>query len=66
LDSREDRNIFELEMDKILSNRQLSALKALNFFSSRSFSFTVPVGGKGFINLFFRLLDFFSKNAEML
>jgi hypothetical protein len=65
LGSREDRNILEFEIDEILSNGQLLTLKALNSFSSRSFSFIVPVGGEGFTNLFLGLLDFPDRNAEM-
>jgi hypothetical protein len=65
LDSRENRNILELEIDEILSDKQFLALKALNFFSSRPFSFTVSVGERS-INLFLRLLNFPDKSAEML
>jgi hypothetical protein len=64
LGNREDRNILELEIDKILSDGQLPVLRALNFSSPRPFSFTVPVGER-FINPFFRFLDSSSKNAEM-
>jgi hypothetical protein len=64
LGSQKNRNILEFEIDEILSNRQLLTLKALNSFSLRSFSFIVPVG-KRFINLFFRLLDFPGKSAEI-
>jgi hypothetical protein len=52
--------MVELESDK-----QLFTLKALNSLSPRPFSFIVPVGREGFINSFFRLLDFSDKNAEM-
>jgi len=65
LDSRENWNILEFEIDKILSDKQLSVLKVLNSFSFRLFSFIVPVG-KRFTDLFFRFLDFFSRNTEML
>jgi tRNA(Ile)-lysidine synthase TilS/MesJ len=67
LGNREDRNILELELDKIVelkSDGQLPALKALNSLSPRPSSFTVLVG-KGFTNPFFRLLNFPGKNAEM-
>jgi hypothetical protein len=64
LGSRENRNILELEINKILSDRQLSALKALNFPSPRPFSFTVPVREE-FTDPFFRLLDSPGKNAEI-
>jgi len=49
----------------VKGNGQFPVLKALNFSLSRSFSFTIPVGEKRFTNLFFRLLDFSSKNAEI-
>jgi hypothetical protein len=65
LGSREDRNIFKLEIDKILSDRRLPALKVLNFPSPRPFFFTVPVGKEGFTNPFLRLLDFPGKNTEV-
>jgi hypothetical protein len=65
LGSREDRNIFEFEMDEMLSDGQFLVLRILNFFSFRSFSFTVPVGGEGFTDLFFRFLDSFGRNAEV-
>jgi hypothetical protein len=64
LSSRENRNILEFEIDEILSDRQFPVLKALNSLSSRFSSFIVSVG-KGFTNLFFRLLDFSDKSAEM-
>ena len=51
--------------DTVKGNGQFPILRALNFSLPRSFSFTIPVGGKGFTNLFFRLLDFSSKNAEI-
>jgi hypothetical protein len=51
---------------KILEkNKQLFALKALNFFSSRSFSFIIFAKGKGSINPFFRLLNSPGKSVEM-
>jgi len=65
LNSRENRNILELEINEMLSDRQLPILKALNFFSSRLFSFIVSVGKERFTNPFFRLLDFSNKNIEM-
>jgi hypothetical protein len=65
LGSREDRNILELEIDKILSDKQLPALEALNSLSPRPSSFTIPVGREGSTDPFFRLLDFSGKNAEM-
>jgi hypothetical protein len=64
LNSREDRNIFELEINKILSDRQFPVSEALNFFSPRPFFFTIPVG-KGSTDPFFRFLDFSDRNAEM-
>jgi hypothetical protein len=64
LGSRKDRNILELEIDKMLSDRQLPVPKTLNFFSPRPFSFTVPVGKRS-TNSFFRFLDFSGRNAEM-
>jgi hypothetical protein len=51
--------MIELKPDK-----QFFALKTLNSLLSRLFFFTVPVG-KRFTNPFFRLLDFFDKNAEV-
>jgi hypothetical protein len=65
LGSRENRNILELEIDKILSDKQLLVLKTLNSLSPRSSSFTVLIGGEKFTNPFLRLLDFPDKNAEM-
>jgi hypothetical protein len=41
-------------------------LGILNFFSSRSASFIVPVKGEGFIDFFFGLLDFPGRNVIML
>jgi hypothetical protein len=64
LGNRENRNILEFKINKILSNRQFLVLRALNFFSPRSFFFIVPIGER-FTDPFFRLLDFFNKNAEM-
>jgi len=65
---RETQNIFELEVDEILSekNGQLSILKVLNSFSSRPFSFTVLVGGERSTDPFFRFLDSLGRNAKML
>jgi hypothetical protein len=40
-------------------------LRVLNFFLSRSSSFIALAEGEGFINLFFRLLDFLNRNAGM-
>ena len=73
LGNRENRNILELKINKMIiksvkvleKDKQLFILKALNFFSPRPSSFTVLVEGKGFINPFFRLLDSSNKNAEM-
>jgi hypothetical protein len=64
LSNREDRNILELEIDKILSDRQFSILKALNSSSPRPSSFIIPVK-EGFTNSFLRLLDSPGKSAEM-
>jgi tRNA(Ile)-lysidine synthase TilS/MesJ len=64
LDSRENRNILELEINKMLSDRQLFTLKILNSPSSRPFSFTIPVE-KEFTNPFLRLLDSFGRNTEI-
>jgi hypothetical protein len=51
---------------KILKkDRQLLALKALNFLSPRPSSFTIPTKKERSINLFFRLLDSPNKNTEM-
>jgi hypothetical protein len=46
-------------------NGQFPVLRILNFFPSRSFSFIIPVGGEGFINSFFKLLDSSDKSIEM-
>jgi hypothetical protein len=62
---RKMKNILNLEIDELLSDGQLFILKALNSFSSRLFFFIVSVG-EGFIDLFFRLLDFSGRNAELL
>ena len=64
LSSRKDRNILELKINEILSDRQLFTLRALNFPSPRSSSFTVPVGER-FTDPFFKLLDSFDRNVEM-
>jgi hypothetical protein len=51
---------------KILEgNEQFPALEALNSLSSRLSSFTIPVRGERFTDLFLELLDFSNKNAEM-
>jgi hypothetical protein len=52
-------------MEIFKGNRQLFTLKALNFFSSRLFSFIVPVGGEEFINPFLRFLNSLGKSAKM-
>jgi hypothetical protein len=45
---------------------QFFTLRVLNFFSPRSFSFTVFAKREGFINLFFfKILDFPGRNAKM-
>jgi hypothetical protein len=46
-------------------NGQLSVLKALNFFSSRSSSFIISVKKERFINPFFKLLNSPNKNTEI-
>jgi hypothetical protein len=51
--------MVELELDK-----QFLILEALNFFSSRPFSFTISVG-KGFTDSFFKFLDSFDRSAEV-
>jgi hypothetical protein len=52
--------------DKIVEgNRQFPVSGALNSFSPRSSSFTVPVMRERFINPFFRLLDSPNKSVEM-
>jgi hypothetical protein len=73
LDSRENRNILKLEIDKIMTegikilkrDRQFLTLKALNSPSPRPSSFTVSVEKERFTDPFFRLLDSPGKNAEM-
>jgi hypothetical protein len=65
LGNRENRNILELEIDKMLSDRQLSVPKVLNSLSPRPSSFTVPVGREGSTDPFFRLLDSPGKSAEV-
>jgi hypothetical protein len=68
LSKRENQNILKLELNEMVelkSDGQLPALKVLNFFSPRPSSFIFPFGKEEFINLFFRLLDFSGKNAEM-
>jgi hypothetical protein len=52
-------------MEIFKGNRQFFILKALNFLSSRFFSFTVSIGKKGSINPFLGFLDFPDKNIEM-
>jgi hypothetical protein len=64
LGSRKDRNILELEIDKILSDRQFPVPGILNFLSPRPFSFTVPIG-EGSTDSFFRLLDSPGRSAEV-
>jgi hypothetical protein len=41
------------------------SIRALNSLSFRFTSFTIPVVGERSINLFFRLLDFSDRNAEV-
>jgi hypothetical protein len=65
LGSREDRNILELEIDEMLSDGQLPALKALNSSSPRLSSFTVPVGER-FTDPFLGLLNSPGRSAEVL
>jgi hypothetical protein len=71
LNSRENRNIFKLEIDKIMAddtvkgNGQFSILKTLNSPSSRPFSFTVLIGGERFTDLFLRLLDSPGKSVKV-
>jgi hypothetical protein len=65
LGSREDRNILEFKIDKMLSDKQFPALRALNSFSFRSFSFTVFIRKEGFTDPFFKFLDFLGRNAEV-
>jgi hypothetical protein len=62
---RELENILNLEINELLSNRQLPTLKALNSPSPRPSSFTALIGGERFINPFLRLLDSPNRNAEM-
>jgi hypothetical protein len=62
-----------LEIDEMMTegveifkrDGQFLALKILNFFSPRSFSFTVPVGGEGFIDPFLGLLNFPGKSVKV-
>jgi hypothetical protein len=74
LGKRKDQNILKLEIDEIMNESgpgeipdlSLNFLPgALNFFSSRSASFTAPIKGKGITNSFLKLLDSPGKNAEM-
>jgi hypothetical protein len=53
------------DMEISEGDRQLPVPKALNFFSSRSSSFTALAKGKRSINLFFRLLNSLNRNAGM-
>jgi hypothetical protein len=46
-------------------NGQFLILKVLNSLLLRPFSFTVPVGEKGFTDPFFRLLDSPGKSIKM-
>jgi hypothetical protein len=68
LNNRKARNILELKMDKIIVDavKGVILLRVLNFPSPRLSFFINLAVGKGFTNLFFRLLDSFSKNAKML
>jgi hypothetical protein len=52
-------------MNILKGDRQLSILKALNFFSPRFSSFTIPAKREGFTDPFFRFLDFSDKNAKV-
>jgi hypothetical protein len=75
LGSREDRNIFEFKIDKIMisnlfeilqeENGQFPILKTLNSFSPRLSSFTVPVEREGFTDLFFKLLNSPGRSARV-
>jgi hypothetical protein len=46
-------------------NGQLPVSEALNSLSPRPFSFTIPVGGEGSTNPFFRLVGSPGKSAEV-
>jgi hypothetical protein len=62
------KNILDLKMDKLAAGiieRVSILLETLNFFSSRSASFTAPVREEGSINPFFKLLDSPDKNAKV-
>jgi hypothetical protein len=67
LNNRKARNILKLEMDKMAADtvKGVILLKALNFFSPRSSSFTNLVIGERSTDPFFKFLDFSDRNAEM-
>ena len=73
LGRRENQNILELEIDEIMikdikipeRDGQFLTLRALNFFSFRSFFFIIFVKKEGFTDPFFGFLDFFSKSIEV-
>jgi hypothetical protein len=50
----------------MVGNGQFLALKALNSFSPRLFSFTVFIEREGFINLFFEFLDSSGRSVKIL
>jgi hypothetical protein len=73
LNERENQNILKFKLDKMIelkffpvrNIRKIVLSGALNSFSSRSVSFIFLVKRKGFINPFFKLLDFSDRNAKM-
>jgi len=68
LGNREARNILELEVDEIVANaaERVVLLRALNFFSPRSSSFTNLFMGERITDLFFKFLDSSDKSVKML
>jgi hypothetical protein len=52
-------------MEGTEKDKQFLILKVLNSFSPRPFFFTIPIGKKGSINSFFRLLDSSDRNAKI-
>jgi hypothetical protein len=68
LNNREARNILEFKMNKIVADtaERIILLETLNFPSPRFSSFTNLIMEEGFINPFFRLLNSFGKNVEIL
>jgi hypothetical protein len=74
LSERKDQNILKFKLDKIVELEsfpvrnigEIVLSEVLNFFSSRSVSFTIPVKREGSTNSFLRFLDSLNKSVKVL